>query len=988
MTTIKKQLKQFFEDDHYLVCHQINTFNEFVLNGIKKIMDIEPGVATKNFQVEITNPIVLPPKVTPQECRERNLTYEGELLVDIVLNNLQEQESQISRRFAIGSIPIMIGSCVCLTQNTPDLCEDLGVSRGTFLIKGNTRFLVGQIRAAYNTEIVTEIKKQAVSKKWTHECSMRSLSNETFHSVVLSLKKDKNDNVAVLVKEFKVEIPFDVIFNEDIDEISRITGIEDRSVIRQTLDIELFPHLGINSTLEGRQKLLTRIKTTLLEAKEPTDRDNFKIKRCETAGVLCFGLVRMLFKKFVKSISTGFEASKSLKNIIKNESITQGLNSAFATGNWGVNKSAWVRQGVSQIPSLYVNRSGMISYLRKVNIPWSKESKNIEMRKVHPTGIGFVCPSETAEGQTVGLTLNLSFIGTVSLGVEPSLVCQFLDITNEKTGWDLWLNECWLGRIQDLEQARSVKRLFPEISVVISDDKVEIRSEPGRFVRPMMTRKCLTKRNLVGKTWDDLVAEQFVVWVDGHELEATSSVGWDIAKPRQQDELFEVHPSFIFGFTGAHMPNNDLNSSPRLCYHFAQAKQGIAMFSPTFPQRVETTSHVGWSNQKRQFTTLASELTNMDNESLDGTNVMIAIMPMLGWNQEDSVCLNKAAIERGLFNYESMKTKTITETKNERIDIPREFRKDVRRDKLVDGEFVVREKTWVEENDVLVSMTNRDKTKDLSVSGECGQVHRVVQTTNASGQRMIKIVMRKRHEIQVGDKVACLAQKGTVSRLIPPEDLPFTKHGETPDLIIHPAAFPSRLTIFYKTHLALTAMALKDGKRRDATSFSGHNVHTILKEMRSMGISDTATMFDGLSGKKIEFQVTFAPGYYFQLRHLVDTKVNARSFGRVSSMTRQPNAGNTGIGSNASAMKTSELITSTLNVIGASSLRQECLMKCSDQTKIKVCPDCGDWSGNENHWCEKKSDSRLLPVAIPNASKLVFQDLKGCLIGTKIFPEM
>ena len=94
--------------------------------------------------------------------------------------------------------------------------------------------------------------------------------------------------------------------------------------------------------------------------------------------------------------------------------ITLGINHCFATGNWGIPKSNYIRMGVSQILSRLTYTS-FCSHLRRILIPIGKEGKNTKVRQIHPSQVGFICPHETPEGQQSGIVKNMTPFTTVSL---------------------------------------------------------------------------------------------------------------------------------------------------------------------------------------------------------------------------------------------------------------------------------------------------------------------------------------------------------------------------------------------------------------------------------------------------------------------------------------------------------------------------------------------------------------------------------------------
>ena len=131
----------------------------------------------------------------------------------------------------------------------------------------------------------------------------------------------------------------------------------------------------------------------------------------ELSGYLLCELFRTLFKRFIRTIEPQLEKRQDIV-VIKNRvnMITLGINHCFATGNWGVPKSSYIRLGVSQILNRLTYTS-LLSHLRRILIPIGKEGKNTKVRQIHSSQIGFIDAHETPEGQQSGIVKNLTSLG-------------------------------------------------------------------------------------------------------------------------------------------------------------------------------------------------------------------------------------------------------------------------------------------------------------------------------------------------------------------------------------------------------------------------------------------------------------------------------------------------------------------------------------------------------------------------------------------------
>jgi DNA-directed RNA polymerase beta subunit len=205
----------------------------------------------------------------------------------------------------------------------------------------------------------------------------------------------------------------DYVKNKTIENAYRYIGqfsihtIKDSEKVdyaRQVILNELFPHLGVSASAKEKAVfcglIINKLLSTAVGIRTADDRDDYVNKRVESAGVLCFELVKQLFKKFIQAIVNTIEKKKQIPDalgiISRLPVITNGLKHCFSTGNWGVPKNAYIRTGVSQVLSR-LSYGATLSNLRRLTIPVGKESKNTKIRQIHPSQIMYICPSECFE---------------------------------------------------------------------------------------------------------------------------------------------------------------------------------------------------------------------------------------------------------------------------------------------------------------------------------------------------------------------------------------------------------------------------------------------------------------------------------------------------------------------------------------------------------------------------------------------------------------
>ena len=389
---------------------------------------------------------------------------------------------------------------------------------------------------------------------------------------------------------------------------------------------------------------------------------------------------------------------------------------------------------------------------------------------------------------------------------------------------------------------------------------------------------------------------------------------------------------------------------------------------------------------------------------VSGITAIVAVATYSGFNQEDSILLNQAAIDRGLFRSFAYKTIVAEEKKRsansyENIGIPpKEIRCKSYNYQKLDSSGIIYEGKKVLAGDVIIGkiITKSQKSSgeqciDNSIvvkTGEEGIIDKVFITTTPDGYRLVKIKIRNLRIPEIGDKFASRhAQKGTCGMILRTEDMPFTEDGTVPDIIINPHAFPSRMTINYFLEALGSKSAIHKGIERDCTAFSESSTNIInhlYKELGDLGFNSNGyeTMSSGYTGEQLSAKIFVGPVYYQRLKHLVGDKIHARDYGNVQSLTRQPLEGRSRDG----GLRFGEMERDCMISHGVSGFLKERLFDMSDSFAINLCDKCGQitTSTTECHVCQHDV---VKPTAIPYACKLLFQELGAMGIKIALKPE-
>ena len=243
-------------------------------------------------------------------------------------------------------------------------------------------------------------------------------------------------------------------------------------------------------------------------------------------------------------------------------------------------------------------------------------------------------------------------------------------------------------------------------------------------------------------------------------------------------------------------------------------------------------------------------------------------------------------------------------------------------------------------------------------------------------------------------------QKGTVGNIIPECNMPFTKDGLKPDLILNPHAIPSRMTIAHLKETLLGKLLIEIGMFGDGTSFGNLDVNTIAEELQKIGFESygNEVLYDGHTGKQIETSIFVGPVFYQRLKHMVNDKEHSRSIGPVVNLTRQPAEGRSRDG----GFRIGEMERDVMIAHGMSKFCRERMYNVSDKYAVHVCKRCGmiatfnngdkgimrSKAGVTVHKCNTCGNvTDFTYVEVPYAYKLMAQELQTINVVPRLITE-
>ena len=782
-------------------------------------------------------------------------------------------------------------------------------------------------------------------------------------------------------------------------------------------------------------------------------------------------LIKDMKTQINKEYSNGsWKATNDFKNIInkaniykiiKSSTISTGLKYALATGNWGL-KSMVNKQGIAQVLSRLTYNS-TLSHLRRINTPMEKTSKLVAPRKLHSTQFMRICPAETPEGSSVGVVKNMALSVHITTYSDSKSIYDLLDnmetekinevdIKNIISKTKIFVNGDWnyitkypIKIAQELKSLRrqGIINIYNSIVWKIKENIIEIYTDAGRCSRPLYildNNNFKINKSIVNKlengdiSWNNLLVgslnnlsynnetinnnliEGVIEYLDVQE-EDTCMVSINYEKLNNLNKKVikykythcEIHPSLQTGVLASIIPFSDHNQSPRNTYQSAMGKQAMGIYATNFRYRMDTLAHILCYPQLPIINSKMIKYLPSNNLPC-GINCIVAIASYSGYNQEDSIIMNKSAVDRGLFHSIFYRTYRDEEKKSQDsgTQVQEKFTRPLPEvtlgmkgnnySKLDNNGFAI-ENSKINGNDIIVGKVLPVKKKGLSKgyfrccsttlrSNESGFIDKVMISRNGEGYRFVKIRVRSNRRPTIGDKHSSRhGQKGTVGIIYRQEDMPFSKDGIVPDIIMNPHAVPSRMTMGQIVECITAKASSIVGKFGDATSFAKKKFSKIgqVLEMEGFHKHGEEVLYNGRTGKQLKVNIYMGPTYYQRLKHMVDDKIHSRGTGPNVILTRQPSEGRSRDG----GLRFGEMERDCILAHGVAQFLKETLQDRSDNYRMYTCKECGLISAvneDENIFLCKNCDnySKFSEVRLPYAMKLFIQELESMSVAPRL----
>jgi len=953
-------------DKPFLSEIQFHSWDWFVKEGIKQLFtEISPikDYTGEEYELNFKDYAFDEPKFSEAESWERSTTYEAALRGRIELKNLKTKK-KIEQEVYLGDYPIM-------TQ------------RGTFVINGVERVVVSQFIRSSGVYFTARAIKGNVyfgakiipdRGSWmefetdpdgaihvkidkhrkvpvTDVLRIFGLeTNESIHKtfdlleggkkhIDASLKKDgASDVMSSYIEIYKRLRPGDLATPENAKSlIDSMFKREDRFSLSEVGRFKMNQRLNFEGEDEPTTNLLRTedmvaivneiIRLNNDEHARPDDIDTLANRRVRAVGELLQGRMRVGFarmRRIVQDKMSTLEEGTITPTLLINPKPLSSVVREFLISS---QLSQFMDQ---QNPLAELEHKRRLSAMGPGGL--TRERAGFEVRDVHESHYGRICPIQTPEGQNIGLISHLASFARVNrLGfIETPYASVTKGNVNDTIVWMNAGNELKYKIAQGGVELDAHKKIKEEIV------EARINGEPGVCDRDEVDFIDVSPTQVVS------AATSIIPFLE-HDDANRALMGSNM----QRQAVPSIHPQMPLVGTGAE--DQIAHDSGRVILA-PEDGEIVAVNGSTITLKtkkgVKITSQLSKFLRSNQYTTINQRpMVSVgqkvkrgdvlaDGPSTDegvlalGQNLLVAFIPFFGGNFEDAIVLSERVAQNDRFtsihiedfSCDVRDTKLGPEVTT--ADIPNVSEEKLRN---LDEEGIIRIGAEVRAGDILVGKISPkgeteltaeekllrsifgEKARDVKDSslylphGKSGRVTGIKIFSRERGDKLepgvikrIQVEVAQVRKVRAGDKLAGRhGNKGVISQVRPVEDMPFLEDGRPVDIVLNPLGVASRMNLgqILETHLGLAAEKL--GYRAVTPVFVGASEEEIQDELALAGfpINGKLDVYNGLTGKKFDQPATVGYIYMMKLNHLVEDKIHMRSIGPYSLVTQQPLGG-------------------------------------------------------------------------------------------------
>jgi len=950
-----------------LVDHQVKSYEWLLKEGIKDVMkEFSPikDYAEKKFELSFTGFEISAPSYDEFQAKEKKISYEGQLKAKVKLKN-RSLGSEVEQEIFFSDVPMM-------------------TNHGTFIINGIERVIVPQLARSYGiffTSNDSKGKNYFGAKVIPARGAWLEIESESDGAIYVKIDKKRKFAISSLLRVFGVKTEKEILDlfkgDETTLKVMEATILKDHAKTQDDSYIEIYKRLrdgdlaAVENAREfiksifsperydiskvGRFKFNKRFEKPMdeksLEQKaislddlisiikkivelnnDPEavedDIDHLGSRRVRFVGELLAAKVRIGMAQMKRNIqdrmSTVDPDIKMPVQFISARPLQARIKEFFTTNP--------LSQFMGQ-----VNLLEEIEHLRRLSAlgpgGLTKERAGFEVRDVHPSHYGRVCPIHTPEGQNIGLILNLATYAKVNdFGMIETPYAKVKNgvITGEVKYFNAIEEENFKiahgatpydenGKITEKEvevrlngTPTIAKREEVDLIDVSANQAFSVATSMMPFLNHDDANRALMGTNMQKQAVPCIIPEAPLV-ATGIETEAARYTG-RIIYAEEEGTVSAVDASRI----AVKSAKNGKEKEYKLV-NFSRTNG----FTP-FHQRPS----VSLGQKIKKGDLLADTSSSVNGQMAIGQNALVAFMTWKGANFEDAIILSERLVKDSKFSSIHIE-EFIVNVRDTKLgpevtthDIP-----NVGEAKLkdLDEDGIVRIGAEVNHGDILVGkITPKGETqltpeerllrsifgekardvKDTSKRLESGKRGRIISVkvfSRENGDKLESGIIKRIHievaqlrNISVGDKLAGRhGNKGVISRILPVEDMPYMEDGTPVDVILTPLGIPSRMNLgqILELHLGLAANTL--GYQAIVPPFMGATEGEIKEELKKAGFKESGKMklYDGRDGQSYDQEISVGYMYILKLHHEVEDKIHMRSIGPYSMITQQPLGG-------------------------------------------------------------------------------------------------
>lgn len=1025
-----------------LIQTQIESYEQFLKEGLKEVFDEISPIEdfSENLVLEFIDYYLGEPNYDVNECRERDASYSAPLYVKVRLINRETGEVKEQEVF-MGDFPLM-------------------TEKGTFIINGAERVVVNQLIRSSGVYFDEERTKDGRRIITANIIPNRGawIEFEYDKKRVISVRVDRTRKMpsTVLLRAlgYGTDIELLELFNEH--EVIQDTIERDNTDSTEEALIELYKRLrpGEPPTVEsarnlinslffdpkrydmadvGRYKLNKKLGIDVdpdkhcLDVKDIVETVRYMLKIIDNHPDAFIDDIDHLGNRRLKTVGellqNQFRIGLSrMERVVRERMTIQDID--VVTPQALINTRPVVAAiqeffGSSQL-SQFMDQTNPLSELahkRRLSAlgpgGLSRDRAGFEVRDVHQSHYGRICPIETPEGPNIGLIGQMSTYARINnFGFLESPYRRVVD--GKPTDEIVYLSADEEDKyiIAQANEPIDEKGYFKNEYLIakyrgqileVTPDKVNFMDVSPKqlvgvsaslipFLENDDANRALMGANMQRQAVPLLITDAPIVGTGMEHKVAKDSGAVVIA--RNSGTVVKVTAAEI------RIKTDDGHLDSYKLLKFKRSNQGSCINQKPIVRK---------GDRVEKGDIIADGPSTDQGELALGRNTLIAFMPWEGYNYEDAILISEKLVKEDAFTSIHIEEHE-AEARDTKLG-PEEITRDIPNVgesalKNLDERGIIRIGAEVKEGDILVGKVTPKGETELSAEerllraifgekarevrdtslrvphGEQGIVVDVKVFSREQGDdlkpgvnQLVRVYIATKRKISVGDKMAGRhGNKGVISRILPEEDMPFLPNGEPVEIVLNPLGVPSRMNIgqVLEVHLGMAAKAL--GLYVETPVFNGANEEDVADMLEKAGLSrDGKTiLYDGRTGEPFDKEVTVGYMYMLKLHHLVDDKIHARSTGPYSLVTQQPLGGKAQFG----GQRFGEMEVWALEAYGASYTLQEMLTVKSDDVVGRV----------KTYEAIVKGENIPEP-GIPESFKVLIKELQSLCLDAKIYTE-